>query len=88
MNEHFKHDVCPVDGSPSIPAEGVPDQALRGCRKCGHVWFEDLDSPPTDHVHRFGRVERAHFTGNPHRRCVVAGCSLITLDLEDDDGDD
>ena len=37
--EHFPHDVCPACDQPSVPAEGVPDQALRG---------EDLDRPATE----------------------------------------
>ena len=46
MKEHFEHDDCCKCGIPSVPAEGVPDQTLRGCTKCGDVWFEDLGEPP------------------------------------------
>jgi hypothetical protein len=42
--EHFSHDQC--CGRASIPAEGVLDQILRGCEKCGRVWTEDLASAP------------------------------------------
>lgn len=45
--EHFPHDVCPKCTTPSVPAEKVPDQALRGCPKCEHVWMEDLSQAPT-----------------------------------------
>jgi NADH pyrophosphatase NudC (nudix superfamily) len=47
LMEHFQHDVCPCCGTKSVPAEKVPDQALRGCPKCEHVWYEDLDWAPT-----------------------------------------
>jgi len=33
------------------------------------------------HAHRWGPIERARFTGNPHRKCTVPGCREITLDL-------
>lgn len=46
--ERFTHDVCPNCSTPSVPAEGVPDQTLRGCPKCGHGWSEDLGSPPAE----------------------------------------
>lgn len=36
------------------------------------------------HDHQWGPVELARFTGNPHRKCQVAGCKAITLDLSDD----
>jgi hypothetical protein len=45
MQEHFDHDDCPECGGPSTPAEGVPDQMLRGCAECGEVWCEDLSEP-------------------------------------------
>ena len=44
--EHFEHDVCPKCGGPSVPFEGVADQAFRGCRSCDHEWFENLNEPP------------------------------------------
>ncbi len=44
--EHFDHDDCPECGTPSVPAEGVPDQTFRACPKCHHTWAEDLSSPP------------------------------------------
>lgn len=44
--EAFQHDVCPKCGCASLPFEGVPDQALRGCPRCLHEWFEDLNSAP------------------------------------------
>jgi predicted nucleic acid-binding Zn-ribbon protein len=44
--EEFEHDDCPKCGTASVPGEGVRDQALRGCPKCGEVWFEDLDVSP------------------------------------------
>lgn len=44
--EHHQHDVCPRCGTPSVPFDGVPDQALRGCEKCDHEWVENLDEPP------------------------------------------
>lgn len=37
-----------------------------------------------EHEHQWGPVERAHMTGNPHRKCQVPGCKQITLDLEDE----
>jgi hypothetical protein len=44
--EHYPHDVCPKCSTASAPAEGVPDQTLRDCPNCGHMWMEDLDRPP------------------------------------------
>lgn len=38
-----------------------------------------------DHEHVWGEIHLAHFTGNPHRKCIVEGCHFITLDLKDDD---
>ena len=40
MTEHFDHENCPECGAKSVPAENVPDQALRGCPECMIVWFE------------------------------------------------
>jgi len=40
--EMFEHDVCPKCKTVSVPLESVPDQALRGCPKCCHIWFENL----------------------------------------------
>lgn len=36
-----------------------------------------------EHEHKWGVVEIAPMTGNPHRRCEVLGCRFITLDLDD-----
>lgn len=44
--EYFDHDDCPKCGKPIFPLEGVPDQTLRGCENCEHVWWEDLNSLP------------------------------------------
>lgn len=41
-----------------------------------------------DHDHAWGPVEAATFTGNPHRKCAVAGCWHVSLDLDDLDLDD
>lgn len=38
--DNFPHEPCPDCGNPSVPAEGVPDQALRGCLVCDNVWYE------------------------------------------------
>lgn len=46
--EHYPHDVCPECKEPSEPYEGVPDQSLRVCPHCSHVWVEDL----TQHVYQ------------------------------------
>lgn len=46
VQEHYKHDDCQNCGTPSVPAEDVPDQSLRGCPNCGRTWFEDLSSQP------------------------------------------
>ncbi len=45
------------------------------------------DVPGENHEHVWGPVEKARFTGNPHRKCRVAGCSEITLDLDEEDND-
>ncbi len=45
MSERFAHDDCLSCNVKSVPVEGVPDQMLRGCGKCGRVWFEDLARP-------------------------------------------
>lgn len=41
--------------------------------------------PSGEHEHKWGPVAHAAFTGNPHRKCTVSGCTWITLDLRDDD---
>lgn len=46
VQEHFEHDDCPKCGTKSVPYERVPDQALRGCPKCEHQWWEDFERPP------------------------------------------
>lgn len=38
-----------------------------------------------EHEHKWGPVELAHFTGNPHRKCQTGGCDFVTLDLHDDE---
>lgn len=38
-----------------------------------------------DHEHQFGPVERSHLAGTLHRKCYVAGCRFISLDLDDDE---
>lgn len=43
-NEHFDHEDCPECGSVSVPCEHIPDQTLRGCPKCEHTWFENLET--------------------------------------------
>lgn len=40
-----------------------------------------------DHDHVYGPVELSRYTGNPHRKCQVDGCSFISLDLEDGEGE-
>lgn len=44
--EHYDHDDCPACGCPSVPFEGVQDQALRGCPRCNHEWWEQFDRAP------------------------------------------
>lgn len=44
--EHLPHDECHKCGQASVPAEGVPDQTLRGCPQCEDTWLEDLNAPP------------------------------------------
>lgn len=44
------------------------------------------DAEPHNHV--WGNVEYARMTGNPHRKCLVPGCGVISLDLDDDDLED
>ena len=38
-----------------------------------------------EHDHVWGPVETAWMTGNPHRKCRVEGCKVITLDIHDED---
>ena len=45
----------------------------------------DAYGPAGEHDHAYGPVTAARLTGNPHRRCTVAGCRWVTLDLDDDD---
>ncbi len=37
-----------------------------------------------NHGHEFGEVETSRLTGSPHRKCQIAGCKQISLDLDDD----
>lgn len=41
-----------------------------------------------EHEHKWGEVERATFTGNPHRKCQIEDCRVITLDLSDEEDDE
>jgi hypothetical protein len=52
--------------------------------------FADDDAIPPDgaHVCEFGSMEIARFTGNPHRKCQVDGCRIVSLDFDDDDFDE
>lgn len=34
--------------------------------------------------HKWGPMELASFTGNPHRKCERSGCGFVTLDPEHD----
>lgn len=43
--------------------------------------------PQGEHEHKWGPVEWANLTGNPHRKCQVEGCRFVSLDLSDDDGE-
>lgn len=38
-----------------------------------------------DHEHEWGPIERAHFTDEPHRKCQVEGCRMVSLDLDDEE---
>lgn len=40
-----------------------------------------------EHEHKWGPVEYARFTGNPHRRCTVEGCRFVSLDIDESDGE-
>lgn len=40
IDEHYGHDECPRCHVASVPAEGVPDQSLRGCPRCHETWVE------------------------------------------------
>jgi hypothetical protein len=44
---------CPECGKDvhTVPAEGVPNQALRGCLECDAVFFMDINAKP-----RYGEV--------------------------------
>lgn len=75
VREYFDHDTC--CGKPSVPVEGVPDQALRGCVECDSTWVEDLDRGP------IARVE-----GKRIKTVKVADCGCCGgLHRTDFDGD-
>ncbi|MEO7555487.1 MAG: hypothetical protein ABIV94_02630 [Acidimicrobiales bacterium] len=38
-----------------------------------------------DHVHAWGPMELARWTGTPHRRCTADGCAFVNLDGPGDD---
>jgi hypothetical protein len=40
--------------------------------------------PAGEHDHEWGAVKHSALAGTAHRKCQVAGCSWITLDLSDD----
>ena len=44
--------------------------------------------PDEDHEHDWGPVERSRFAGTLHRKCQVAGCKHVTLDLTDEEGEE
>lgn len=37
------------------------------------------------HEHEWGEIERARFTGEPHRKCEVEDCRMVSLDLDDEE---
>jgi hypothetical protein len=39
------------------------------------------------HAHEWGGVEISRFSGNPHRKCKLYGCNIITLDVDDPNED-
>jgi hypothetical protein len=49
-------------------------------------WSGDISNLTVREEHEcvWGPVEEARITGNPHRKCQVAGCNKVTLDLEDE----
>jgi hypothetical protein len=55
QGETYAHDVCPVCGTASKPAEGVPDQFLRSCPECLEEWWEDPDQAPTTEPRKRGQ---------------------------------
>jgi hypothetical protein len=46
IQEKHLHDICPKCKIASVPVDGVPDQAFRGCPQCHRVWTEDTSRPP------------------------------------------
>lgn len=73
----------------------APGRDGAGCSWCGD-WAqvnddclcEDCFDEQEHDEHEWGEVETSRFSGNPHRKCQVAGCNVITLDLSDDEEDE
>lgn len=75
MKEQFPHDVCPLCGWDTIPAEGVPDQTLRRCKSCSHDFFEDMNRPATKS--KPARIEIR--TTLPRKSAYVRACNGAKL---------
>jgi len=75
--------VTHVDHSVHVVQYGAHQNVAIECLTCMEILVDfDFDG------HEWGEVEYARFTGNPHRKCKVYGCSAITLDLDDDDAEE
>ena len=67
--------------------EYVTDWAKESCREEDEAFITrvgELIDTGNLHEHTFGPVEKALFTGNPHRKCTHPGCKVLSLDLDDE----
>jgi hypothetical protein len=64
----------PHYGHELVHLDGKPETL---CRQCAERLAEGL------HTHKWGPVETARMTGNPHRKCQVPGCNDVSLDLDE-----
>lgn len=37
-----------------------------------------------EHDHEWGAIDRAPYTGTPHRKCIEPFCRVVSIDLDDE----
>ena len=87
LRSHFEHGQWWIQDTPSGASWSVNDAEQNGEE---YYDFELVDHGDEDVMvccHEWGEVEIARLTGNPHRKCQVVGCDVVSLDLNDDDDD-
>jgi DnaJ-class molecular chaperone len=62
--------------------DGVGAHTASTARKEG---CDDCSGTGVKHEHKFGPFEESRFAGTLHRKCVVPGCKVISLDGDEEE---